>query len=156
MPNIATVLRDEVARLSRREVRSQVDPARKAVTRQRRELATLKRQVGALARQVAQLARAMAAMKSGTAAATATTATPRRVSAKGLHSQRNRLALSASDFGRLVGVSAQTIYGWERATTHPRSEQLARLAALRGIGKREAARRLEQLGTAGKKPPRKT
>ena len=74
-----------------------------------------------------------------------------RFSAKGLHSQRNRLGLSATDFGRLLGVSPQTIYNWEQEAAHPRSEQLGKLAALRGIGKREAGERLKQLvGTNGK------
>ena len=78
-------------------------------------------------------------------------AKPIRFSAKGLHSQRNRLGLSATDFGRLLGVSPQTIYNWEQEAAHPRSEQLGKLAALRVIGKREAGERLKQpVGTNGK------
>lgn len=154
MPNIATALRDEVTRLSRREVRSQVDPARKAVAQHRRDIAALKRQVAALERLVAQLTRKVSGARPE--AATDATGAPRRFSAKGLHSQRNRLALSASDFGRLMGVSAQTIYSWERGTTNPRKEQLAKLAGLRGIGKREAAKRLQQQAAAGTGSSRKS
>ena len=47
-------------------------------------------------------------------------------------------SLSAADFGKLLGVSAQSIYNWERESAYPRVEQIARLAAIRGIGKREA------------------
>jgi DNA-binding transcriptional regulator YiaG len=67
-----------------------------------------------------------------------------RFVAKGLVSQRKRLGLSASHFGELAGVSGQSIYNWERGTTYPRTEQLAQLVALRGVGKREAQARLEQ------------
>jgi DNA-binding transcriptional regulator YiaG len=153
MPNIATALRDEVTRLSRRAVRSQVDPARKAVAQHRRDIAALKRQVAALERLVAQLTRKVSGARPEAAAEAA--GTPRRFSAKGLQSQRSRLALSAGDFGRLMGVSAQTIYSWERATAHPRREQLAKLAALRGIGKREATKRVQQQASAGTSPSRK-
>ncbi len=64
--------------------------------------------------------------------------------------QRERLGLSADDFGKLLGVSAQSIYNWEHEKARPRAEQLSKVAALRGIGKREAKARLEQLGAATK------
>ena len=67
-----------------------------------------------------------------------------RFVAKGLRSQRSRLALSASEFGKLVGVSAQSVYNWERGTTRPREQQIAKLASLRGLGKREVATLLAQ------------
>ena len=74
-----------------------------------------------------------------------------RFVAKGLRTQRGRLGLSAAQFGTLLGVSAQSIYNWEHETAHPRGEQLAKLASLRGIGKREAEARLAQLAApAGK------
>ena len=69
-----------------------------------------------------------------------------RFSARSVRSQRNRLKLSAEDYGSLVGVSGQTIYHWEQGKSRPRRSQIAALAAVRGIGKREALRRLEMLG----------
>ena len=57
MPNFGTVLRDEISRLSRREVRSQVDATKRATAQHRRHIAALKRQVAQLERQVAVLAR---------------------------------------------------------------------------------------------------
>ena len=147
MPNIGTVLKEEINRLSRKECRHQVDPTRKAVTQHRRDIAALKQQVARLERLVAVLTR-----KGIGAAATAPSnapARPMRFVAKGLRSQRNRLGLSAADFGKLLGVSAQSIYNWEREAAHPRGEQLTKLAALRGLGKREAARRLKLALAAG-------
>jgi DNA-binding XRE family transcriptional regulator len=49
------------------------------------------------------------------------------------------------DMGTLLRVSAQTIYNWEAEKSRPRQEQLAAIAALRGLGKREAAAKLEEL-----------
>jgi len=57
MPNIGTVLREEISRLARKESRSQVDPAKKATASHRRDIAELKRQVAQLERQVTLLAR---------------------------------------------------------------------------------------------------
>jgi DNA-binding transcriptional regulator YiaG len=68
-----------------------------------------------------------------------------RFSAKGLVALRRRLGLSAADLGALMGVSAQTIYNWEAEKSRPRQQQLDAFAALRGIGKRQAAARLQEL-----------
>ena len=59
-----------------------------------------------------------------------------------MSSAPKRLGLSAKDYGRLVGVSAATIYGWEEGKSKPRAAALTGWANVRGIGKREAARRL--------------
>jgi DNA-binding XRE family transcriptional regulator len=149
MPNIGTVLREEISRLSRRESRSQVDATKKATAQHRRDIAALKRQVAQLQRQVTLLSRKVL----GAMPPVSSDPTAKRVRfvAKGLRSQRNRLGLSQTDFGKLLGVSAQSIYNWESESTHPRDEQLAKLAALRGIGNREAREKLKQLvGTTGK------
>jgi len=140
MPNIGTVLREEIVRLSRKESRSQVDPTKKASSQHRRDIAELKRQVVQLERQVALLSRKLLAAPAAASADAATK--PVRFAAKALRSQRSRLGLSAADFGKLLDVSAQSVYNWERELARPRAEQLAKLAALRGIGKREAAKRL--------------
>src|SRR3954447_17017791 len=57
MPNIASVLRDEIKRLSRQQSRTQIDPTRKATAVHRRDIALLKRQVVLLERQVKSLMR---------------------------------------------------------------------------------------------------
>ena len=150
MPNIGTVLREEISRLSRRESRSQVEATRKATAQHRRDIAALKRQVAQLQRQVTQLSNKVHGAPP--AVSSDSTAKHVRFAAKGLRSQRNRLGLSQTDMGTLLGVSAQSIYNWESESARPRDEQLVKLAALRGIGKREAGERLKQLvGTNGKK-----
>jgi DNA-binding transcriptional regulator YiaG len=151
MPNIGTVLREEITRLSRKESRGQVDPTRKATAQHRRDIAGLKRKVAQLERQVALLSRK--ALGAPPVLSSDSPAKPARFAAKGLRSQRNRLGLSATDFGKLLGVSAQSIYNWEREVARPRAEQVAKLSALRGVGKREAGARLKQL-SPGKAPAR--
>jgi len=45
-----------------------------------------------------------------------------------------------------VGVSEQTVYNWEAGSSKPQAKQLAALVAVRGLGKREAVKRLEMMG----------
>jgi len=149
MPNIGSVLKEEIVRLSRRESRSQVDSTRKATIGHRREIAALKRDIAQLKRQVALLSRkalgpqaVVAAEPNGKSA---------RFSAKGLRVHRERLGLSADDFGKLLGVSAQSVYNWELEKARPRAELVRKVAALRGIGKRDAKSRLAELRAASKR-----
>lgn len=141
MPNLSSVLKSEITRLARKEIRSAVDPLRKANAGYRREIAELKRQVASLQRDLKAASRA----PKGTAPAEEAPKAGTRFVPKGLKSLRARLGLSAADFGLLVGASGQSVYNWEAGKTVPRASQRAALAAVRGMGKREAAKRLEAL-----------
>jgi DNA-binding transcriptional regulator YiaG len=65
-----------------------------------------------------------------------------RFRASGLASHRKRLGLSAADFGKLLGVSGQSVYKWETGEVRPRRSQLESIAAVRKLGRREALARL--------------
>jgi DNA-binding transcriptional regulator YiaG len=141
MPNIGSVLKEEITRLSRKEVRKQIEPVRKSSNQQRTEIARLKRDVSALRNQIRTLSKS----SSVPAIQQDRPAEMIRFVAKGLKAQRTRLGLSAADYAKLVGVSGQTVYNWEQGAATPRTEQRATLASLRGIGKREAQARLQKL-----------
>lgn len=146
MANIGSMLREEIARLSRREIRKLTSSTRKSTVQHRHHIAALNRKLAQLERQVAQLGRvAMRQQQQTTTDGSDNSSAPPKVRfvPKGLRSQRTRLGLSAAAFGKLVGVSANSVYAWESGTTTPRKEQLSKIAALRAVGKREAAKRLE-------------
>jgi DNA-binding XRE family transcriptional regulator len=143
MPNIAIAIREEIVRLTRRELKKETAGIKKASTQHRKDIAALKRQViklqrinGLLERNV--LAKPIKPPKGMDASRV-------RFSPKGLQTQRERLGLSAADYAKLAGVSGLSVYNWEKGKARPRKEQVATLAALRGLSKREAAARLEQL-----------
>lgn len=69
-----------------------------------------------------------------------------RFSAKGLKANRERLGLSADNYGKLVGVSGLSIYNWEQGKARPRESSIEALLKIRRIGKREAASRLQAMG----------
>jgi DNA-binding transcriptional regulator YiaG len=148
MPNIASVLKDEIARVARKELRKSVDPLRRQVTAHRRDLAALKRENTELRRELAALGRASRRGDARAEAPAAGDARGMRFSAARLQALRGKLAVSAADFGTLIGVSGQTVYNWEQGKTRPRPQQLEKIAEVRGLGKREARRRLEQSAAA--------
>jgi len=135
MPNIAQVLREEIARVARKQSRPEVASLKRAVARQRADIAALKRQV-------TELTRKLSAIQKRPHAAASEPETPAaglRFRAKGLASHRRRLGLSAAELGRMIGVSGQTVYLWESGRTRPRPSHIPAIAALRSLGRREAA-----------------
>ena len=149
MPNIATVLKEEISRLARKEIREQTGALKKASTQHRRDIAALKREVGQLQRQVALMERNVLARPAETPSTVATARV--RFTAAGLRSQRKRLGLTAAEYASLVDVTPQSIYNWEREVATPRKQQVVALAALRGIGKKEVQAQLRQVTTMKKK-----
>ena len=143
MPDVAAVLKEEITRLARREIKQQVGPLSKTITEQRRSIVELKRQVAALARNQAFLQQQE--KRRLAEAPRASVAEGVRFSPRWVKADRKRLGLFANDYGLLIGVSAQTIYSWESEKSKPRATALAGWAKVRGMGKREALRRLELL-----------
>jgi DNA-binding transcriptional regulator YiaG len=153
MPNIAVILKEEISRLARKEIRKQTDVLRKTSAQHRKEIAELKRRISDLQRTVNALEK-----QAGKESALIPPSTGKqrvRFSAKGLRSHRQRLGLSASDYGKLIGVTGQTVYKWENETARPRAQQVEALAAIRGIGKKEVQDRLEMQAPKGRKKSKK-
>ncbi len=142
MADIMSVLKAEILRLARKEVRNETESLKKASAHYRSDIAALKRQVAALEKQVDRTEKR--ASKGNEPAVAEGQESPKfRFSAKRMAAQRKKLGLSAGDMGTLVGVSAQTIYNWEAEQSRPRQQQLAAIAALRKLGKRQIKAKLE-------------
>lgn len=140
MPKLATVLKDEITRLARKEVRAESLPMRKAAVQSRTDINALKRRVAALEKQVASLSKAATIKKTETASDPATI----RFSAKGFGTLRRRLGLSATEMGFLLDASDQSIYKWERGV-RPRPNQMPKIATLRKMSKQQVAELLKSL-----------
>jgi DNA-binding transcriptional regulator YiaG len=146
MPNLASVLGEQIKRMSRRALSGETRTIRRLTAQHRRDIAALKRQVAALQKTVTYLERQeKRRVAQQPAAAPASNGDGLRFRVDGLKSHRARLGLSAGDFGKLLGVSGQAVYNWENGTSKPRRSQVAKLASIRALGKREAHKRLEML-----------
>lgn len=143
MPNIASLLKGEIIRLTRKEVRQQFEPLKKQILTQRKQLAALKQEVEALRRGAKAASKrpkeAGLVQKNPDAPAVAI-----RYSAAGLRKLRERFGLSRDAFAPLLGASSQAIYNWEQTDTRPRQEFLEKIAALRGLSKKQVEALLEQ------------
>ncbi|HUR87989.1 MAG TPA: helix-turn-helix domain-containing protein [Ramlibacter sp.] len=148
MPNIASLLKEEIARVARKQVRGETEALKKASSHYRGEIAELKRRIQSLEQQLKRVAKGAtrAAPASAAAASDDANGGQIRYSAKSLRSQRRRLGLSAAALAQLLDVSALSVYKWESGNTRPRQKQIEAIAALRNIGRREAQKRLEELG----------
>jgi DNA-binding transcriptional regulator YiaG len=139
MSNLASMLKEEIRRLAKREIRAETTTTKRAIAQYRRDIAHLKR---ILAEQGKRIAALQAQGVAGAPAPVEKANEKVRFSARSVKAQRKRLGLSAADYGKLVGVSQLTIYAWEQGKSRPRKTQLAALVAVRGIGKRGALKKL--------------
>lgn len=139
MSNFASVFKDQVTRIARQQARKEVAKLKKASAQHRRDLAALKRTIANLQKQI----KSAGSQKQAHAAEIKPEALENvRFSARSVKAQRQKLGLSAKDFGKLVGVTALAIYNWEQGKSRPRDHHLANFIAIRGIGRREAYQRL--------------
>jgi len=158
MSNLASILKQEISRLARKEVRAAAEGTRKTIARLRADIATLKNRVKELESQIAHIQSHGANAPIPVLDKSATI----RFSPKAIRAHRKRLGFSAEHYAKLLGVSMQTVYHWEQGKSRPRQAQLQRLAIVRQMGKREAGKQLAaaeakatQETKAAKKTPRK-
>jgi len=149
MPNIAKVLKDELSRLTRRETKKALASAGKPALGLRRTAADLKRRVAQLERELRSLRKTIGALTKAHPLTAPETTDKARITAKGMRSLRRRLRLTGQEFAKLLGITAQVVYGWEKASGPLRMRGTTRAAvlAVRGIGAREARRKLEEMKT---------
>jgi len=147
MPNLASILKNEILRLARKEVRKEIEALKTASAKYRSEIAALKRGLSDLEK---RLGRSQAGKGERTPRPSQEEGdakpTRHRYSPKGLTKLRARLGLSGADMGRLLGVTTQSIYNWEAEKTFPRANKIEALVELRKVGKREIKARLAAMG----------
>ncbi len=155
MPNIATALKDEIARVARKELRGETQKLKTSSTQYRSDIAALKRRLQALEQQLVRMGKASGRAAKPAADEGEEEGQGLRFSAKGFGSQRARLGLSVPQLAAVLGVSVPSVYKWEDGKTRPRASQLPGIAALRKMGKKEALAKLNSVReAAGAKPAR--
>lgn len=145
MPNIDSVFKTEIARIARKQIRVELSSLKTAASQHRTQIASLRREIEALQREVKRVARAGGkTAQAGSESRESADDRALRFRASGLASHRKRLGLSAADFGKLVGVSGQSVYKWEAGEVRPRQSQLEAIAAVRKMGRRKALTKLAE------------
>lgn len=143
MPNVATVLKDEITRLARKELKQQIDPLRAQIGAQRKAIAALKQELSQMQRNVGKISRS-ASKGARPEADSDPSGKPSRYSGALLRKLRERLELSRDAFAPLIGASPQAVYNWEQTETRPRQEFLDKIALIRSLSKAQVQDLLEQ------------
>lgn len=103
-------LQSEIARLSRKEIKKELEPIKRVNAAQRGLIANLRRDVSELQREVARLQKAPKVR----VAIEEDTPTGFWISGKGVRALRKRLAITQMELAALAEVSHQSIVRWEK------------------------------------------
>ena len=137
MPNVAQVLKEEISRLARKEIRAACDPLRKQVQSLKRTVRSQQDTIATLEKSLSKMVD-MTAPDSGTSLYAPTEKQEQgsrvRVSPASIRRHRHRLKLSQADLGRLLNVSTNTIVRWEQGSSRPRAQHRVALVRLRDLG----------------------
>ena len=146
MPNIAQVLKEEIARIARKQIKQETLKLQRDSIWLKKSIASLKRQITSLERGNRLLCSEVSRQRTGSI--------PRsdelkkmRVTGAMIRSLRTRLKISQANLAKLIGVSGQSVYQWERKKGGLRLRQETKVALhrIRKMGVREARVELEKL-----------
>ena len=155
MPNIGKVLKDEIARISRKGVKSAIGGLGKSNVNLKKIVADLKKRVASLEKENRRLIAEAKKNKLEPTEKPSEEQENARFTSKGIRSLRNRLGLTQADFAKLVGATTHAVYLWEKkeGPLNLRDKTKTALLSIRAMGAREAKEKLEE--AVGKRKKRK-
>ncbi len=142
MGKIETMIKSEIQRLARREIRSTFRPLKREVRTMRLKLSSLMKGFSSLNRITKeQVQRASEQFKLESSPDEIKIA---RFSPARIRALRLKKGLSQKELGMLIGVSLGTVVLWEKGKITPKAERKGALIALRKLKKREIRRVLAE------------
>lgn len=147
MPNFAKQFQEEVRRLVRKEIKEDLQYVRKQNAELRRQVAALKRSVSKLESTTKRVKKIADAKRDEDITPEETEVQRARISSKTIRTLRGRLGLTQAEFAKLVGVTGQSVYQWERADDRLNLRRAAKKAVVeaKALGAREARERLDAM-----------
>ncbi len=142
MGKIETMIKSEIQRLARREIRSTFRPLKREVRGMRLKVSSLMKGFSSLNRITKeQVQRASEQFKLESSPDEIKIA---RFSPARIRALRLKKGLSQKELGMLIGVSLGTVVLWEKGKITPKAERKGALIALRKLKKREIRRVLAE------------
>lgn len=148
MGKLEGIIKSEIVRLAKREVRKISVPLGKDVWLLRNMVSQLRRTVSALERitagQEAEARRGKVQLEANPEEVRIARFSPRLI-----RSLRKHLGITQNELAILAGVTVGAIHQWESGIFVPRAEKKGVLVALRRLGRREVRKLLEEKGSEG-------
>ena len=151
MAKIESIIKSEIQRLAKHEVRSVYRPLRKEVWGLKLKLSNLIKNFAVLDRMAKGLAKTKSTepkLEASPEEVKASRLTPERIA--GL---RKKLGISQRKFGILMGASLGAVQSWEKGKFKPQGEKKAALVAMRKLRKRDVRKMLAEKAVAKEKRP---
>lgn len=142
MGKVETVIKSEIVRLARRELRKIAVPLGRDVRSLKSTISQLRKTVSALERFTALQRKEMGGKK--LLEATPEEVKISRFSPRLIRSLRKKLRISQRELASLAGVTVGAIHQWESGMFKPSPKKKIVLVALRKLGRRDARRLLEE------------
>ena len=157
MPDLAGVLKEEIRRLARKEVRTAIANLRKDNAMLKRVAADHKRRLAKVERDNRRLMTDAVKRREKALPAGEDEAQGARITGKMIRGVRAKLKLSQADFAKLVAVNPQTVYQWEHKEGRLtfRGNAKSAIVEVRKLNAHEAQDRLAKLEQGPKKKTRK-
>lgn len=145
MPNISSVLKTEITRLSRKEIKSSISPLQKNSSQLKKTISDLKKKISNLESEVKKLQSFH--KKEVNAQVSSEMPGKVRITSKTILAARKKLGLSQNQFAKLLGVSSQAVYIMENkgGKLNLRTNTMEKYQSIKGMGKREAKKILEEI-----------
>ena len=144
MPDVAIVLKEEISRIARKEIRARVDPLKKQVVDLRRRLRAAETTILQLQKTTNKTANTVS-RQSGAIVPDVEETSQVRISANAVKKLRTRLRLTQPQMAQLVDVSTNTVVRWEQGTSSPRGGSQAVIASMRSMGIKQVKKQLEKM-----------
>lgn len=158
MPNFNKQFQDEIRRLARKETKDDLERLKREQIELRKSISSARKLIDKLQRDLKRVGRnAPAEDKPAGETEGEAGGVRARVSGKTIRLMRAKMGLTQAEFAKLVGVTGQSIYQWERKEGQLtfRGGAKERIVAVKGLGAREARKRLADMNVVRKRGPRK-
>jgi DNA-binding transcriptional regulator YiaG len=156
MTKLESIIKSEIQRLAKHEVRSVYRPLRKEVWGMKLKLSNLIKNFTVLDRLAKKISKAKSTepkLEVSPEEVKASRLTPERI--VGL---RKKLGISQRELGLLAGATTGAVLSWEKGKFKPQGEKKAALVALRKLRKRDVRKMLAEKAAETKReePPRES
>ena len=147
MGKLEGMIKSEIVRLAKREIRKIARPLSRDVRSMRSTVSQLRKTVLVLqrltARQESESRKEKVLLEAAPEEVKKSRFSPRLI-----HTLRKRLGITQKEMATLTGVTVGAIYQWEQGMFEPRGQKKGMLVALRKLGRREVRKLLEERRSA--------